>query len=99
MLTGEHKLEYRIAGPKEKIVACIRSVDGVKTVTPTVEAEPGAYEYLVETAEHLDARKLIFTALAKAGHPVLLLKNQDLSLEDVFIQLTADKKTSAKGVK
>jgi ABC-2 type transport system ATP-binding protein len=53
----------------------------------------------VETAEHLDARKLIFTALAKAGYPVLLLKNQDLSLEDVFIQLTADKKTSAKGVK
>ena len=96
MLTGEHKLEYRIAGPKEKIVPILRSVDGVRVVTPTIEAEPGAFEYLVETAEHLDARKLIFQALAKAGYPVLLLKNQDLSLEDVFIQLTADKKSSAK---
>lgn len=93
------KLEYRIAGPKDKVAACIRSVDGVKTVTPTVEAEPGAYEYLVESAEHLDVRKLIFAALAKAGYPVLLLKNQDLSLEDVFIQLTADKKSSGKGAK
>ena len=74
------------------------AVDGVKTVTPTVEAEPGAFEYLVETAEHIDARKLIFQALASAGYPVLLLKNQDLSLEDVFIQLTADKKT-ARGAK
>ena len=96
MLTGEHKLEYRIAGPKDKITQVLRSVDGVKVVTPTIEAEPGAFEYLVESAEHLDVRKLIFAALSKAGYPVLLLKNQDLSLEDVFIQLTADKKSSAK---
>ena len=96
LLTGEHKLEYRIAGPKDKIVQVLRSVDGVKVVTPTIEAEPGAFEYLVESAEHLDVRKLIFSALSKAGYPVLLLKNQDLSLEDVFIQLTADQKSSAK---
>jgi ABC-2 type transport system ATP-binding protein len=96
MLTGEHKLEYRIAGPKDKIVQVLRSVDGVKVVTPTIEAEPGAFEYLVESAEHLDVRKLIFSALSKAGYPVLLLKNQDLSLEDVFIQLTDDQKSSAK---
>ena len=97
MLTGDHKLEYRIAGPKEKIVQVLRSVDGVRTVTPTIQAEPGAYEYLVESDEHLDVRKLIFQALSKAGYPVLMLKNQDLSLEDVFIQLTTnDKKSSAK---
>lgn len=96
LLTGEHKLEYRIAGPKDKIVQVLRSVDGVKVVTPTIEAEPGAFEYLVESAEHLDVRKLIFSALSRAGYPVLLLKNQDLSLEDVFIQLTADQKSSGK---
>lgn len=96
MLTGEHKLEYRIAGPRDKIVSVLRSVDGVKKVTPTVEAEQGAFEYLVESDEQLDVRKLIFAALSKAGYPVLMLKNQDLSLEDVFIQLTADKKSSAK---
>mgnify|MGYP002771011202 FL=1 len=96
LLTGEHKLEYRIAGPKDKITQVLRSVDGVKVVTPTIEAEPGAFEYLVESAEHLDVRKLIFSALSRAGYPVLLLKNQDLSLEDVFIQLTADHKSSAK---
>lgn len=96
LLTGEHKLEYRIAGPKDKIVGVLRSVDGVKVVTPTIEAEPGAFEYLVESAEHLDVRKLIFSALSRAGYPVLLLKNQDLSLEDVFIQLTADQKSSGK---
>ena len=73
-----------------------KEVDGVKVVTPTIEAEPGAFEYLVESAEHLDVRKLIFSALSRAGYPVLLLKNQDLSLEDVFIQLTADQKSSAK---
>ena len=99
MLTGDHKLEYRIYGPKDRIVQAIRSVDGVRTVTPTVEAEPGAFEYLVESDEHIDARKLIFAALTRAGYPILLLKNQDLSLEDVFIQLTADKKTQKGGTR
>ena len=34
----------------------------------------------------------MFTALAKAGYPILQLKSMDLSLEDIFIKLTEDKK-------
>ena len=34
----------------------------------------------------------MFAALAKAGYPILQLKSMDLSLEDIFIKLTEDKK-------
>jgi ABC-2 type transport system ATP-binding protein len=94
LVSGKHKLQFRIAGPKDQIVSRLRAVDGVKSVTPTIEAETGAFDYLVESAENLDVRKPIFATLASAGYPILLLKNQDLSLEDVFIKLTESNKRS-----
>lgn len=88
MLTGEHKLLFRIAGPQAQIVSRLRSIDGVKSVQPTIEAEPGAFEYQVESAENVDIRKPAFFALSQAGYPILRLTNQDLSLEEVFVRLT-----------
>ena len=88
MLTGDHKLQFRIAGPRESVLSRLRSVDGVRTAAATIQAEPGAWEYLVESDENVDVRKPVFSALAKAGYPILMLKSQDLSLEDIFVKLT-----------
>ena len=60
----------------------------MKSVQPTIEAEPGAFEYQVESAENVDIRKPAFFALSQAGYPILRLTNQDLSLEEVFVRLT-----------
>lgn len=68
MLTGEHKLEYRIAGPKDKVVQALRSVDGVKVVTPTIEAEPVPLNILWNPQNIWMCAKLIFAALSKAGY-------------------------------
>ena len=91
LLTGEHKLLFRVAGPQNQVVARLRAIDGVKSVTPTIEAEPGAFDYQVESAENVDIRRPAFFALAQAGYPVLRLTNQDLSLEEVFVRLTENK--------
>jgi len=94
MLTGEHKLQFRIAGPQAQILSKLRSVDGVKSVNATIESEPGAFEYLVESAENVDVRRPIFNALSQAGYPILRLMNQDLTLEEVFVRLTEKKPAS-----
>lgn len=91
LITGDHKHSFRIYGPKDQVVAKLKAVDGVRSVLPTIEAEPGAFEYLVESVENLDVRKTIFNALARAGYPILQLKNQELTLEDIFIKLVEDK--------
>ncbi|RJG16656.1 ABC transporter ATP-binding protein [Paenibacillus thiaminolyticus] len=41
-------------------------------------------------AEQTDARESIFFALAKAGYPILEMKRDTTSLEDVFIRLTTE---------
>jgi ABC-2 type transport system ATP-binding protein len=92
LITGDRKLSVRVAGPKDAVRRVLRNVDGVLYAESASEAEPGAYDYLVEAKPNVDVRKPMFTALAKAGYPILQLKPLDLSLEDVFIRLTEKKK-------
>ena len=92
ILTGDRKLSVRIAGPMDAVRRVLRSVDGVMYAEATVKAEDGAYDYIVEAKPNIDIRKPMFTALARAGYPILQLKSMDLTLEEVFIRLVEKKK-------
>jgi ABC-2 type transport system ATP-binding protein len=94
LITGDRKLIYRIAGPKDSVRKIIRSVEGVQFADVTVQAEKGSYDFLVEAKPNVDIRKPLFAALAKAGYPILQIKSMDLSLEDIFIKLVDEKKKS-----
>ena len=92
MITGDRKLIVRVAGPRDNVRKILRSVEGVQFADVTVQSEKGSYDFLVEAKPNVDIRKPMFTALAKAGYPILQLKSMDLSLEDIFIKLTEEKK-------
>lgn len=92
LVTGDRKLSVRIAGPKDAVRRVLRGVDGIMYAEAGPQAEPGAYDYVIEARPNVDVRKPMFTALARAGYPILQLKSLDLSLEDVFITLTQEKK-------
>ena len=56
----------RITAPENaQILSRLRVVDGVKSANVTIESEPGAFEYLVESAENVDVRRPIFNTLAQ----------------------------------
>ena len=92
MITGDRKLTVRVAGPRDLVRKILRSIDGVQFADVTVQAEQGSFDFLVEAKPNVDIRKPMFTALAKAGYPILQLKSMDLSLEDIFLKLVEDKK-------
>lgn len=89
-VAGEHKLALRVSGPKAAVTQLLRSVDGVREVTPLADREKGASDFIVESAPSIDIRKPLFTTLARAGHPILMMRPQDMSLEDIFMSLTND---------
>ncbi|MDR0819060.1 MAG: ABC transporter ATP-binding protein [Oscillospiraceae bacterium] len=91
LITGDRKLTIRVAGPQDAIKKVLREIDGVQYADVTIQAEPGAYDFLVEAKPNVDIRKPMFSALAKAGYPILQLKSMDLSLEDIFMQLVTNK--------
>ena len=66
------------------------TVAGVKGVESLGSREPETFDLLLEAHRDRDIRKLVSTALGKAGVPIYMLKSVDLTLEDNFIQLTTE---------
>ncbi|MFE6798962.1 ABC transporter ATP-binding protein [Paenibacillus chitinolyticus] len=49
---------------------------------------------LVSSADSTDIREPLFFRLAEAGYPILEMKRESLSLEDIFLKLTTDESLS-----
>lgn len=96
LITGDRKLNVRVAGPRDAVRQILRNVEGVQFADVTMQAERGSYDFLVEARPNIDIRKPMFMALAKAGYPILQLKSMELSLEDIFIKLVEEKKRTGK---
>ncbi|WHH60240.1 ATP-binding cassette domain-containing protein [Petroclostridium sp. X23] len=88
VLTNESKLMVRIAGDDTKVLECIKELEGIKYVEIQGQKEPDTFDYIVEAEPNMDIRKPLFFTLSKNQYPILMLKSLDLSLEDIFLQLT-----------
>jgi len=95
LLSGEHRLALRIAGEKEKVLDILSGLPSVQRVEVGAERELGVFDYTVESAVGSDIRRGLFFALAEAQCPIYMMKPLDLSLEDIFLKLTADGDTAS----
>jgi ABC-2 type transport system ATP-binding protein len=89
----EVKLEVR--GRKDDIMRQLRSLESVKTVKEVkngdeeqAEGEPSVRLHIVSRSQ-VDIREQIFYKMAEAKLPILEMKRENPSLEDVFLKLTA----------
>ena len=102
-MTGNHKLIVRMAGREQEIRSGLLGLSRVKEVASLGSKEPGACDFSVEAEPGVDLRRDLFALASRGGWPILALKNNDLTLEDVFLRLTgggyempAGKKEAAK---
>ncbi|MBP1965853.1 ABC transporter ATP-binding protein [Paenibacillus aceris] len=65
------------------------------TATELPEAE--SVKLLVTSADRSDIREDLFFRLAGAGYPILEMKRESLSLEDIFLKLTTDEPAEEGG--
>ncbi len=91
LVTNDRGLTVRIAGPRDNVLSLLRARDGVKSARVLGEPEEGAWEYLVEVEENTDIRRPLFAALAAAQYPILRLAPRGVSLEEIFLKLTAQR--------
>ena len=85
---SDRRMIIRLAGQRDQLFSLLRGQDGVKSVDVIGEMESGAWDFLLEGQTNMDVRRPLFATLAKAGCPILMLKPQGASLEDIFIKLT-----------
>lgn len=91
-LSTATKFSVRIAGPKSAVQNTLKGIYGITYVEAGKVREEGSTDFIFETMKDVDVRKSMFFELAKNGFPILELKSDDLSLEDIFLQLTTEEK-------
>jgi ABC-2 type transport system ATP-binding protein len=91
-MIGENRLTLRVAGLEKDILAAVRKVDHVVKAEAIGSREAGTLDVLVEGKKEHDIRKQVFYALSKADLPILSMLTMDLSLEDIFLNLTTNEK-------
>ena len=82
------KLSIRIAANEKQAVKVLRDVPGIKYVEAQGVKEPDTVDVWVEAEKDIDVRRPIFNALSRAGYPILQMKSMDLTLEEIFLQVT-----------
>lgn len=84
------------AGSAEKVRQALCGVAGIKNVTCADKPENGGYRVHIEPESDEDIREKVFAACVKAKCPLLMLQPENVSLENVFIRLTADEAVYGK---
>jgi len=96
-ILATHRVVVRVAGEPETVKQVLSAAPGVLKVTQLTEKEPGAFDYRIDGEQDTDIRADVFRALAKADLPLLCTYNNELSLEDVFLNLVGDTHGAQKG--
>ncbi len=90
-----NQINLTVRGNEKVILECVRRVNGVKSVKASVSRnDSGAVDIIVERKADMDIRESLFYALANAKCPILSMRADKKSLEDIFLDMTKMPDTS-----
>lgn len=86
---GTKEIIYvKIKGPKEEVLAKLKSMENVSRVEIKDKESDEVYGYEIEAKEGLDLREYLSMTVMGAGWSILEFNKKSVSLEDVFRELT-----------
>lgn len=97
-MDADARYTVAVAGPEESVKDIIKGLHGVNKVEVTSTKGSDISSFVIESIREADIRKPMFFELAKAGYPIMELKAMDMSLEDVFLQITRNDVVLTKDV-
>lgn len=86
---GADHYQVQVRGPREAVSDALAKITGVRKVRSTDDGEGPLCSLVVEAESDRDPREAIFGLLAEKKWPLLELRPPEVSLEQVFIKLTA----------
>ena len=87
LVSGSKRIRLEVEGPAGEVAECLRRIEGVLQVS-----NEGA-NYIVQCSADRDLRREIMEAIVQGGWALLSLESIAVSLEDIFLKLTAEEKT------
>lgn len=86
------KISLRIKSAKAEAEEVIKSIPYVNSITDNGIKESNTIDLIVEGKEDYDLREDLFNAFSKANIPLLMIKPLNLTLEEIFLEVTDDSK-------
>lgn len=87
-LAGMHKLHLQVKGEESSIRESLETLEILCDISMTPSSEEGVMTVVVEAGADSDIREEVFYALAKKKCPILQMRPMDVSLEEIFLNLT-----------
>ena len=94
LLGGSH-ISLRLDGSQTDVAKALGKVPSVVKLDFQESQEAGTTQLIAEAAPDADIRRDLFKALAAANIPILMMRSQDMSLEDIFLNLTTQEEATA----
>ncbi|OJU14166.1 MAG: ABC transporter [Clostridiales bacterium 43-6] len=92
-ISDNQSLVIRVDGPYKAIETELKTISGIKKVS-YVGIRDSFQEFIVDPIVGYDIRKPMFKLLASKNWPLMLLKSNEMTLEDIFLRLTDDSSES-----
>lgn len=86
-----NKILVRVKGDKECIAKALSEIENIESTKDEGVFEKGTVDILIEAKKDIDIREQIFSTFSKNGCPILTMKNENPTLEEIFMQVTAGK--------
>ncbi len=87
-VNSKSKIFLQVEGDKAEIRQQLLKIEGIRKVSLGKKISENIYEFTIEAKDDIQARKRIFDICCKANYPILTMKLIEMSLEDIFLQLT-----------
>ncbi|MCM1334980.1 MAG: ABC transporter ATP-binding protein [Bacteroides sp.] len=87
-LSADHKLVLHAEGSPEEIKRLLETIPGMERVFVNRAVEERVNEFYLEAKEGADLRRDVFKKLASRNYPILMMRSNELTLEEVFLKLT-----------
>ena len=97
-ISNENKFSLRISGDERSVLDVLELISGIKSIKSLGRKERNSIDFIIEAEPDVDVRPEIFIAMANNNLPILSMQTVDLSLEDIFIEVTSKENTSFETV-
>lgn len=90
LMRGSASLELTVKGSKSGLRQILDQTGGVTSYEFQEESDPGTVDVEIHTEGDKDLRELLFYRLAEEKMPILRMQHTNVSLEEVFLELTGE---------
>jgi ABC-2 type transport system ATP-binding protein len=96
-ILGGSRILLRLDADEKAVQGALGKVSSVRKLEYRQSQEAGTIEAIAEASDDTDIRRDLFRALAAADIPILMMRSMDMSLEDIFLNMTSDEAGGGEG--